>query len=447
MLTFGYRFRPWTDRKVLADGTTIRDYLCDTAREYGVTRRIRFRRRVVRAGWSTARQQWRVEARDETDGSVEIWTCRFLIACTGYYDYDAGYRPPFPGEQRFTGTVVHPQFWPQELDVRGRRIVVIGSGATAVTLVPALVAEGTAQVVMLQRSPTYVMSLPAEDRLAQAARRKLPAGAVYDRLIYAVFRARNILGQRAMYALARSRPRMIKSLLLRATERQVGRDLLPHFTPRYDPWTQRLCMVPDGDLFRSVRSGRAIVVTDTIDTFTETGIRTISGEQLDADIIVTATGLKVQTLGGADLVVDGIPVVLGDVLTYKGVLIEGVPNLAMVFGYTNASWTLKADLACHYVIRLLKHMRRNGYSSVVARSEDAQRETVSMLATLDAGYVRRGDALLPRQGVRAPWRVFNNYLRDWVTLKFRPVSDGSLHFSAVLTPRRQSAPVVTTRLG
>jgi cation diffusion facilitator CzcD-associated flavoprotein CzcO len=423
MYTFGFNFRPWLDTKVLADGTSIRDYVNATADEYGVREHITFGRKVVRAEWSSAEGRWTVEALDERSGATETWTCEFLMACTGYYDYDSGYRPEFPGERSFQGPLVHPQQWPDGLDHAGKRVVVIGSGATAITLVPAL-AETAAHVTMLQRSPSYIVSLPAVDKISLALRKVLP-----DDLVYRLARGRNIAIQRGMYWFARKRPATMRKLVLAGARKHLGPDAdLSHFDPVYDPWDQRLCVVPDGDLFGAIRSGAADIVTDTIETFTPTGIRLASGRELEADIVVAATGLQVQLIGGAQVLVDGDPVPFNQVMTYKGVLVEDVPNFAFVFGYTNASWTLKADIACEYVARLLRFMDDNDYTQVVPRGSDEVRGTDSVLSSLKSGYVRRGDDKLPRQGTESPWQVLNNYLRDAPMLRRSRIDDGVLRF-------------------
>ncbi|MFC8529340.1 flavin-containing monooxygenase [Nocardia sp. NPDC057227] len=438
MYTFGYGFRPWNGTKVLADGPNIRSYIEDTAREHGITEHIRFGRRVVAARWSSAEARWTVEAVDEATGAVETVTANFLAGATGYYDYDRGFRPHFPGEEQFTGRFVHPQHWPDDLDVAGKRVVVIGSGATAITLVPALAARG-ARVTMLQRSPTYITALPADDPVAVA----LKKAGVPDRIAYRAGRARNIALQRASYRLSRRSPTLAKKLLLTAVRAQVGKDLdMRHFTPSYDPWDQRLCVVPNGDLFRVLRSGEAEIVTDRIETFTPTGIRLASGAELAADIVVTATGLTVQMLGGAALEVDGEPVAVRDRVVYKGAMLDGVPNFLMVLGYTNASWTLKADLAAEYFCRVLGHMDEHGYRTVVPVAREGDRSPHSIMgAALTSGYIARGDAVMPRQGTRGPWKVINDYFRDRAFLRTGPVDDGVLEFSRVQAVRRAKAPV------
>ncbi|MBF6059335.1 NAD(P)/FAD-dependent oxidoreductase [Nocardia terpenica] len=425
MLTFGYGFRPWHGTKVLADGPHIRRYIADTADEYGVLPHIRFGRKVVRASWSGAEGLWTVEAVDEQTGESEIYTSNFLVGCTGYYDYDNGYRPSFPGEENFRGPIVHPQHWPEDLDYRGKRVVVIGSGATAITLVPAM--SGDAEhVTMLQRSPTYVTALPADDPVAVGMKfARIPAAAAYK-----VGRARNIALQRASFQLSRTNPRLSRRLLLAAVRAQVGSTVdMRHFSPRYNPWDQRLCVVPNGDLFRVLRSGRASIVTDHIETFTEKGIRLVSGQELPADIVISATGLTVQMLGGARLEVDGQEVVPRDLVSYKGTLLGNIPNAMVVIGYTNASWTLKADLAAEYFCRLLNHLRDKGYNRFVAvpTPEDISDESM-MGGALTSGYVQRGNAVMPRQGARGPWQVINNYFRDRTLLRKGPLEDGVLRF-------------------
>ena len=425
MYTFGYGFRPWTGTKVLADGPHIRQYVADTAAEYGVTDHIRFGRRVTQASWSSEDEIWTVTAHDTGSGETEVYTSDFLVGCTGYYDYDKGYRPHFPGEEAFRGTIVHPQHWPQDLDYRGKRVVVIGSGATAITLIPAMSAD-TAHITMLQRSPTYITALPADDPVAVG----LKAARVPDAVAYRTGRARNIALQRASFQLSRRSPALARRLFLAAVRAQVGPGIdMRHFSPQYNPWDQRLCVVPNGDLFKVLRSGRASIVTDRIETFTESGIRLASGEELAADIVISATGLTVQMLGGASLVVDGVPLATRDLVAYKGALLGGVPNAMIVLGYTNASWTLKADLAAEYFCRLLNHMKSRGYSSVVAVPQDGDRSEHSVMGgALTSGYIQRGDAVMPRQGTRGPWQVVNNYFRDRKLLRKGAIEDGILEF-------------------
>jgi cation diffusion facilitator CzcD-associated flavoprotein CzcO len=424
MYTMGYRFRTWQGGPAIADGRSIKTYIENTARESGIDERIRFGHRVVRAKWSSETCQWTVETEVGPEGRPATFTCGFLYTCTGYYRYDTGHAPEWPGMDRFAGDIVHPQHWPEDLDHSGRDVVVIGSGATAVTLVPALATgSGSARhVTMLQRSPTYIASMPSHDRIAETLGRFLPTKAVY-----ALSRWRRIVFGMLSFKLARSRPEFMKHLLMRGVRHELGPyfDVATHFTPRYDPWDQRLCLAPDGDFFAALRDGRASIVTDHIERFTETGIDLRSGEHLDADLIVSATGLEILVLGGIELVVDGDPVDLSETLTYKGMMYSDVPNLVSTFGYTNASWTLKADLTAEHVCRLLDHMRRHGYDRVTPRRPSV---AVEQLPALDftSGYVQRALDRLPKQGSRAPWRVHQNYVKDLFVFRFAPVDDPAL---------------------
>ncbi|MFY1682561.1 flavin-containing monooxygenase [Micromonospora sp. WMMD730] len=423
MFTLGYVFRPWTAPQAIADGDTILRYVRETAREYGVEEHIRFRHRVRRAEWDSTTARWTVHVhRDDTADDI-VLTCGFLFSCTGYYRYDAGYTPDFPDVGRYTGRLVHPQHWPDDLDHTGRRVVVIGSGATAVTLVPAL-ARRAGHVTMLQRSPTYVIALPARDRLADVLRRRLPARAAH-RLV----RAKNVLFGTVNYQLARRAPRTVRAFLRRAAKGRLpaGYDVDRHFSPRYDPWDQRLCVAPDGDLFDALSTGRASVVTDTVDAFTPDGVRLGSGAELPADIVVTATGLQLLALGGMTLTVDGVDVDLGATVAYKGMMLSGVPNFALTIGYTNASWTLKADLVATYVCRLLRHLDATGQQVVTpVAPPDGD---LSPLIDLRSGYVLRSVDTLPRQGARAPWRLHQNYPRDVVLMKHGRLVDEGVRFS------------------
>src|SRR5271166_662187 len=362
MFTFGYKFRPWQDVKVLADGASIRQYIADTAAEFGIDEKIHYGLKVVNADWSSLQSRWTVTTLHEATGETRTYTCGYLISCTGYYNYDAGYLPAFPGVDQFKGRCVHPQHWPEDLDYTGKKVVVIGSGATAVTLVPAIAGDAE-HVTMLQRSPSYIFSLPAVDKISEVLGRFLP-----DRWVYELARKRNIAIQRQMYLACRRWPTQMRRLLLWRVRRRVGPSVdMSHFTPKYMPWDQRLCAVPNGDLFKVLASGEASVVTDQIDTFTEKGILLKSGRELEADIVVTATGLNVQMLGGMKLFVDGEARELHDQMTYKGVLVENIPNLAWIIGYTNASWTLKSDIAGAYLCRLFKHMDDNGHTVATPR--------------------------------------------------------------------------------
>jgi len=421
MYTLGFPFRPWTGEKAIADGAAIRDYVAATAREFGIDRRIRFGHRVARASWSSAEARWTVDV--EAGGEVRRFSCGFLFLCSGYYDYAGGYRPEWPGEARYKGRIVHPQHWPEDLDHAGKRIVVIGSGATAVTLVPAL-ADRAAHVTMLQRSPTYIVARPSRDGVAHWLQRRLPLKAADW-----ATRWKNVLLGIFFFSRARKRPEQVKAAILKlATEAlPPGYDVARDFAPAYNPWDQRLCLVPDGDLFAAMRDGRVAVVTDTIGTFTETGVALASGAELAADVVVTATGLAVKLLGGIDLIVDGERVDVAERFSYKGMMLSGVPNLALSFGYTNASWTLKCDLTSRYVCRLLNHMDRRGYAVCVPELGDGAAERRPMLE-FSSGYVRRAAGSLPSQGAKAPWRVHQNYLKDLAAMRLRPLADEAMKF-------------------
>lgn len=418
MFTLGYSFEPWEEQKSIADGSSIRAYIERTAKKYGVDRRIRFRHRVQGASWSSEEALWSVEV--EHEGQVSILRARFLWVCAGYYRYDRGYEPPFPGKERFQGRFVHPQFWPEGLEVRGKRAVVIGSGATAITLVPSLALEA-AHVVMLQRTPTYVVSLPAIDPVAGWLRERLPAQAAYG-----VTRWKNVLFSVLFYQLARRAPGVTRRQIKKRLRAAVGPgvDVDRHFSPPYDPWDQRLCLVPDEDLFTALREGRASVVTDQIETFTERGIQLRSGEHLDADIIVSATGLELLFLGGLNLRVDGRKVESHELFNYKGCMFSDVPNLATTFGYTNASWTLKADLIAEYLCRVFARMDALGARSCTPRIGSSVQEAPFL--DLSAGYVQRALDRFPKQGSRHPWRLYQNYLLDLFLLRFSAVEDGAL---------------------
>jgi cation diffusion facilitator CzcD-associated flavoprotein CzcO len=424
MFTLAYPFRPWRGPRAIVDGPSILEYLRETAREYGVEERIRFHHRVERAEWSSADARWTIEVERVDTGEHVRLTCGFLFTCTGYYRYDAGYTPEFDDVERFTGQVVHPQFWSDEVQYAGKRVVVIGSGATAVTLVPAL-AQRAAHVAMLQRSPSYIVSLPALDPLARLLERMLPS-----RLAARIVRWKNVWGAVSIYNLSRSRPALMKRLIRRGLERRLppGYDIDKHFTPRYEPWDQRLCFVPDDDLFEAIKAGKVSMVTDRIERFTETGLTLASGDELEADVIVTATGLNMVPLGGVGLRVDGQQVRLPDTLVYRGMMISGVPNLAFAFGYINQSWTLRADLTSEQVCRLLNHMDRHGYAQCVPRRPDAEVDSVPF-AELTSGYMLRAIDQFPRQGAGEPWQHLQHYPRDRRSVRRAPVDDPALEFS------------------
>ncbi len=424
MHTLGYSFRPWREEKAIAGGPSILKYIRETAAEYGIDQKIRFGHRVRCATWSSDGATWTVEAETGADGEIVRFTCNFLYMCSGYYDYAHGYTPDWPGVERFAGRIVHPQRWPDDLDYDGKRVVVIGSGATAVTLVPAL-AERAAHVTMLQRSPTYIVARPSEDAIANWLRRHLPASVAPG-----AARWKSVLFGMYFYNLARRKPAETKQTILKMTRAQLGPDydIETHFSPSYNPWDQRLCLVPDADLFTAIKSGKVSVVTDTIDTFTETGIRLRSGEELAADIIVTATGLSMRLMSGARLVVDGKPVDVSKTMSYKGMMYSDIPNFATAMGYTNASWTLKCELTSAYVCRLLNHMARHGYTHCTPRRRDPS-ITEEPLLTFTSGYIQRAMDTLPHQGSRRPWKLYQNYALDLLSLRFGRLEDGTMEFA------------------
>jgi monooxygenase len=434
MQTLGYRFRPWVDEKAIADGDAILEYVRQTAADAGIDSKIRFRHRVERAEWSTPDARWTVHG--TRDGEPFEITCNFLHVCGGYYRYDEGYTPHFEGRDRFQGEIVHPQHWPEDLDYRGKRVVVIGSGATAVTLVPAM-ADDAAHVTMLQRSPTYIVSVPAKDRIALGLRRLLG-----ERIEYPITRWKNVALATLVYQLSRRRPEFVKRLIRAGLRRQLppGYDIDTHFKPRYNPWDQRMCLVPDGDLFRAIRRGDASIVTDRVKTFTETGIELESGRTLDADIIITATGLNLLAFGGIDLAVDGEEVSLPKTMAYKGMMLSGVPNFAFTVGYTNASWTLKADLVSEYVCRLLAHMDRHGYRQATPTLNDPSVVEAPLL-DFSAGYVQRSIHEFPKAGSKAPWRLGMSYAHDVLKIRHGRIDDGALVFSS---PERRERPAPDT---
>ena len=416
MFTLGYSFKPWRGENSITDGESILDYIRETAQEYGVEDRVRFGHKVVAAEWSSAEARWTVRA--ERGGETVEITCDWLYGCTGYYRYDEGFTPKFEGAERFEGEIVHPQHWPEDLDYDGKRVVVIGSGATAMTLVPAM-AERAAQVTMLQRSPTYVISRPARDAVAHALRRLLP-----EKVAYTATRWKNVFLMLASYKISRRWPGAIKRIIRKALERDLpkGYDIDTHFKPRYNPWDERLCVVPDADLFDAIKSGKAEVVTDRIETFTEKGIRLQSGRELEADVIVTATGLNLLVLGGMQILLDGQEKQMSETVGYKGMMFSGIPNMCLALGYTNASFTLKTDLVADYVCRLLKHMDAHGYRVATPRAPDPSVETEPFI-DLKSGYVLRSLDQLPKQAATRPWRLHQNYAQDVRLLRKGPIDD------------------------
>ena len=422
MYTLGYSFKPWTSPKAIADGPSILSYVVETARENGIDEKIRFNHKVKRASWSTQDARWTVEV--EHEDQVVNFTCNFLFLCGGYYNYDAGYTPDFPGIDEFAGRVVHPQKWTEDIEYAGQRVVVIGSGATAVTLVPAM-AETAAHVTMLQRSPTYVVSMSGNDSLAELMQRHLP-----EKLAYGISRWMRVIMGMLFFTLSRRRPERVKKLILSGVRKELGPsyDIDTHFTPSYNPWDQRMCLVPDGDLFEAIRSGRASVVTDHIEKITEKGILLKSGEELPADVIVTATGLDLLVWNGLEIRVDDQVIDPAGTIAYKGMMYSDVPNLATAFGYTNASWTLKCDLTCEYVCRLLNHMERGDYAQCTPAHDDPSVERVPWL-DFSSGYVQRSLSKFPSQGSKKPWKLYQNYALDIATLGYGQLEDGTMRFT------------------
>ena len=435
MASFGYKFRPWNDLKVLADGSSIRSYLQQTASEYGIEDKVRFGLKTTQADWCSRENRWTVSALHEASGETRTYTCEFLITCTGYYNHDAGFLPRFPGVEQFKGQCIHPQQWPEQLDYTGKKVVIIGSGATAVTLVPSMAATA-GHVTMLQRSPSYIYSVPSHDRITEVLSKVMPT-----RWAFRLARTRNILIQRGLYQACKRWPKAMRKYLLAQVRKHVGADFdMRHFTPKYMPWDERLCAVPNADLFHALRDGKASIETDEIDTFTETGIRLKSGRELDADIIVTATGLNIQMLGGMALSVDGAPRQFNQQMTYKGVLVENLPNLAWIFGYTNAPWTLKSEIAGSYLGRLIRHMDQQGYHVATPRDTEGNALDAGMLDSLQSGYVQRAKDILPRQGRALPWRVLMHYGRDRKMLLQAPIDDGVLRFGRSAKTSNQASP-------
>ena len=435
-LTFGYSFRPWLNHRILAKGGDIKSYIADTAREFGISEHIRYQHEVQQLSWSSSHQQWTAMVKNHASGEVFTVTAKFVVGATGYYDYEQGYRPSFNKEADFQGEIIHPQHW-QNVDYDDKKVVIIGSGATAMTLLPALVDEKGGQcarhVTMLQRSPTYVASVPGDDYTLDWLAGKFSP--LSKEQAYTLLRTRNVLIQQGTYRAAILAPKLMKALLKRGVKTELkgsGIDVA-HFVPDYNPWDQRICAVPDSDLFKALHGKRASVVTDQISHFTKTGIMLESGNSLDADIIVTATGLKLQMLGGAKVYIDGQAIDIGSRMTYKAVMIEELPNMVALFGYTNASWTLKIDLACQYVMRLLGYMHQHRYQVVLpqAQTKDAKAltQTDTVMGALSSGYVKRAQHELPKQGDIYPWRVTNNYLSDRIMLKHRKIKDDWLRFS------------------
>ncbi|MDA9664282.1 NAD(P)/FAD-dependent oxidoreductase [bacterium] len=422
MYTFGYGFKPWNDKSSIADGHKILRYIREAAAEYDVEQHIRYQHKVLSANWSSTNQRWLVTAELGDTGEQVSIDCQFIFSCSGYYDYDQGYTPEFAGIDKFKGQVVHAQHWPEKLNYKDKRVVVIGSGATAVTLVPTM-SKDTASLVMLQRSPTYIASIPKEQPLAEKLRKWLP-----DRWVFRLTRWSRVFFQIYLYQLSRKKPQQLKKLLLGRVRQEMGPDydVDTHFTPDYNPWDQRLCGVPDGDLFAAIREGRAEVVTDHIDHFNKQGIELKSGQQLDADIVVLATGLNLKFAGGVQYSVDNRVLDFTEHFIFRGMMFSDLPNMAFTVGYTNSSWTLKADLTAKYVSRLLNKMARRGYTSVTPRLKGEVEEVP--LLDFDAGYVLRSRESFPKQGNRLPWKNYQNYIRDFIGLSLGRQNDDELEF-------------------
>jgi monooxygenase len=439
MYTLGFRFKPWTSRKAIADGPSILTYLNETVDEFKIKDNIRHNHQVTKSSWDSETALWTIEGTQGEDGKPFKLTCNMLFSCTGYYNYDKGYTPDFPGVDKFKGRIVHPQHWPQDLDYTGKTSIVIGSGATAVTLVPAMIDNGAGHVTMLQRTPTYMVSRPSEDKVATTLQKLLPAKSAYR-----VTRWRNVLMQQFMFNYMRKNPEKTAGKLIDMVQSELGPsyDTKTHFTPPYKPWDQRLCLVPDADIFRVIRDGQADIVTDHIETFTENGILLKSGKELKADIIVTATGLNMQMLSGMELWVDGAQEHIGNHVLYKGIMFSNIPNLLMWFGYTNASWTLKADLTSEYACRLINHMDASGTRMVTPVLDDQGIELEDFVADFSSGYFARAMAGLPKQGRNFPWKLFQNYIKDVKLLRKGELADGVLKFSGPRAVTRHEEPLL-----
>lgn len=425
MTTFGYHFKPWKKSSTLADANSIKTYLGEVLDEYKFQQKINYNHQVVSANFNRKKRQWCVEILDENQ-EKKIWWVNFILGCTGYYNYDSGYQPKFPNVHQFKGEIVHPQQWTDQLDYQNKKVVIIGSGATAITLVPALVKGGVAHVTMLQRSPSYIASIPAQDSFYEKMRQY-----VSEARAYKLARMRNITMQRAIYLLAQKQPKLLRRILLKSVRHELaGKVDMKHFTPSYMPWEQRLCVVPDGDLFKVLQGGHASIETDQIDYLTETGIHLKSGKEISADIIISATGLNIQILGGIDVFIDDKKVNFSEHMLYQGILFNDIPNMAILIGYINASWTLKVDISAEYLCRLFNYMNQFGYQEVIAQGDLSQRLQNSVMGSLSSGYISRAVNIMPKQGLKAPWHVSNNYLADRKTLKNAKFDDGILKFRA-----------------
>lgn len=420
MFTLGYRFKPWTSDKGIADGGDIRQYIRDAAAENKVDEKIRFKHKVKNADWNSREKLWTVTS--DVDGETRTYTAKYLVGCTGYYDYDEGFTPEFAGREDFKGQVIHPQFWPEDLDYTGKKVVVIGSGATAVTLIPSMSRE-VESITMLQRSPTYIVPVPSKDKLAIRLRKFLP-----ESFVYSIIRSRNIMLTMAFYNYCKRFPQKARDFIFNFNKKILPKDFdMSHFTPKYNPWDERLCAVPGGDLYKAIHKGKADVVTDHIDKFVDNGILLKSGKTLEADIIITATGLKVVVLGKINVTMDGQPFDVTDKMSYRGVMFEGIPNAAMVFGYTNSSWTLKADLIADYFCRIVNYMDDKGYDEVIPVNHDPGMAKKSFI-DLTSGYISRVKDQLPKQGTKGAWKLHQNYFRDWLSLRASRITAKELQY-------------------
>ncbi|MDM1764794.1 MULTISPECIES: NAD(P)/FAD-dependent oxidoreductase [Acinetobacter] len=423
MSTFGFNFKPWQKANVLADGASIKGYIGEVVDEYKLKEKIHFNHRVLTANYDSATKKWQVQIED-AQKNVQTWIANFVVGCTGYYNYDQGYQPDYPGKENFKGQFINPQFWPENLDYTGKKVVIIGSGATAITLVPAMAKGGAGHVTMLQRSPTYIASIPSIDFVYDKTRKFMS-----EDLAYKFTRARNIGMQRGIFALSKKQPKLVRKLLLKSIEMQLkGKVDMKHFTPTYNPWDQRLCVVPDGDLFKILRTGKASVETDHIEKITENGIQLKSGQHLDADIIVSATGLEIQIMGGIKATVDHKSLKTSEHMLYHGVMVSDVPNMALVIGYVNASWTLKVDVVADYLCRLFNFMDKKGYDEVIAPTDHSAILEETVMGEMSSGYIARAADQLPKQGTKAPWMATHNYLADRKELKNAKFEDGVLKF-------------------
>jgi monooxygenase len=438
MSTFGFNFKPWKQTNVLASGAAIKSYVGEVIDEYQLNQHIHFKHDVLSADYDSTTHKWTVQIQN-SKGKKETWIANFVVGCTGYYNYEQGFQPEFKQQSEYKGAFIHPQHWPENLDYKNKRVLIIGSGATAITLVPSLVKGGAAHVTMLQRSPTYIASVPSMDFVYEKMRKLLP-----EDLAYKLTRKRNVAVQRASYALSQKYPNVMKKLLLSSVKYQLkGKVDMKHFTPNYGPWDQRLCVVPDGDLFKILRDGKASIETDQIERFTETGVILKSGEKIDADIVVSATGLNIQILGGVKASIDGQPINTSKHMLYKGILISDVPNLAMIIGYINASWTLKVDIAAEYICRLLNHMDQQQYTEVIAHADKNAISEDTVMGSLSSGYIARAADVMPKQGKFGPWRVSNNYLKDKKELAQASFSDDVLQFKKEISIEKPKPKLVS----